>query len=116
MTVEEFRAHCLTKKGVTEEFPFGEDTMVMKVGGKIFALASVVLFERISLKAEPEKAIELRERYPAVIPGYHLNKKHWNTIQLDGSVTDKLVKSWIDDSYQLVAAGLSKTIKAKLKL
>lgn len=116
MTVEEFREHCLTKKGVTEEFPFGEDTMVMKVGGKIFALASVVLFERISLKAEPEKAIELRERYPAVIPGYHLNKKHWNTVQLDGSVTDKLVKSWIDDSYQLVAAGLPKTIKAKLKL
>lgn len=114
MTVEEFRAHCLAKKGVTEEFPFGEETMVMKVGGKIFALASIVLFERISLKAEPEKAIEMRERYPAVIPGYHLNKKHWNTIQLDGSVTDKLVKNWIDDSYNLVASGLSKTVKAKI--
>jgi predicted DNA-binding protein (MmcQ/YjbR family) len=114
VTVEEFRAHCLAKKGVTEEFPFGEETMVMKVGGKIFALASIVLFERISLKAEPEKAIEMRERYPAVIPGYHLNKKHWNTIQLDGSVTDKLVKNWIDDSYNLVASGLSKTVKAKI--
>jgi predicted DNA-binding protein (MmcQ/YjbR family) len=114
LNIEIFRAHCLSKKGVTEEFPFGEDVMVMKVMGKMFALASIQDFDGISLKADPEKAVELREHYPAVQPGYHLNKKHWNTVLLDGSISDKLIKSWIDESYDLVAQTLTKRQKTEL--
>ena len=113
MDIEAFRSYCLSKKGVTEEFPFGDSTLVFKVLGKMFALTDIG-FESINLKVDPEEALELRERYQAVQPGYHMNKKHWNTIVLDGSVPDKLLMRWIDRSYDLVAAGLTKTQKRTL--
>lgn len=111
MNIETFRIYCLNKANVTEEFPFDENTLVFKVGGKMFALANVVLFESINVKCDPEKAILLREQYPCVIPGYHMNKRHWNTILIDHSVPDQLICEWIDDSYHLVAKKLSKKRK-----
>jgi predicted DNA-binding protein (MmcQ/YjbR family) len=109
MNLEELRTYCLAKSDVEECFPFGEVTLVYKVGGKIFLLAGMdeVPFS-INIKADPESAVEQRERYPAVTPGYHMNKKHWNTIVLDGSVGKNLIKQWIDDSYKLVASSLPK--------
>jgi predicted DNA-binding protein (MmcQ/YjbR family) len=115
LNAEQFRSYCLAKRGVTEEFPFGEQTMVFKVMGKMFALAGVTEFESINLKCDPEQAVLLREEYPAVLSGYHMNKKHWNTVLMDGSLPDKLVKKWIDDSYKLVAAALPAKAKAELK-
>jgi predicted DNA-binding protein (MmcQ/YjbR family) len=115
LNVEQFRSYCLAKRGVTEEFPFGEETLVYKVMDKMFALAGVTLFESINLKCDPEQAAELREQYPAVLPGYHMNKKHWNTVLIDGSLPDKLVKNWIDNSYNLVVASLPAKVKAELK-
>lgn len=115
MNLEVFRAYCLSKKGVTEELPFGEDTLVFKVMGKMFALTSISAFSSINLKTDPEKGAELRERYDAVRPGYHMNKKHWNTIVMDGSIPDREIREWTDDSYQLVVAGLTKTQKSALE-
>lgn len=115
MNLETFRARCLAKKGVTEELPFGDETLVYKVAGKIFALTSLNDFSSINLKCDPENAIELRERYDAVKPGYHMNKKHWNTILLDGSIPDKLVFTWLDESYDLVVSGLTKKDKSALE-
>src|SRR6478609_5969259 len=111
MNLESFRDHCLKKEAVTEEFPFGEDTLVFKVRGKMFALTDLESFESINLKSSPEDAAQLREQYPAVQPGYHMNKKHWNTVIMDGSVSDKLVKEWIDQSYNLVAKAPAKGAK-----
>jgi predicted DNA-binding protein (MmcQ/YjbR family) len=108
VNIESFRKYCLAKKGVTEEFPFGEETLVFKVCGKMFALTSVEEFDSINLKCDPEEGATLREQYPAVEPGYHMNKKHWITVILDGSIKDTLLKSWIDTSYSLVVNGLSK--------
>jgi predicted DNA-binding protein (MmcQ/YjbR family) len=113
--IETFRAYCLSHKGVTEEFPFGEDTLVYKVMGKMFALTGIESFESINLKVDPERGIELREQYPAVQPGYHMNKKHWITVIIDGSISDKLLRGWIDHSYDLVAAGLTKSAKRTLE-
>jgi predicted DNA-binding protein (MmcQ/YjbR family) len=115
MDIEAFRAHCLKKKGVTEEFPFGEETLVYKVMGKLFALTDVENFESINLKVDPEEGVERRESYPAVQPGYHMNKKHWITVRMDGSLPDKLVRQWIDDSYALVASKLTKSEKSSLE-
>lgn len=110
MNIEQIREYCLKKKGVTEEFPFDEETLVFKVAGKIFLLASLESIPlQINLKCDPEIAIELREEYKSVQPGYHMNKKHWNTIIIDGSVPAKLVFEWINDSYNLVVAGLKKS-------
>lgn len=106
----------MKKKGVTEEFPFDEETLVYKVMGKMFALTNLERFESINLKCDPELAIQLRESYDAVKPGYHMNKTHWNTITMDGSVSDKLVKEWIDLSYQLVVASLTKGKREELEL
>ena len=106
MNIETFREFCLSLKGSTEEFPFDESTLVFKTGGKIFALTDIDLFDSINLKCDPETAIELRERYPSVLPGYHMNKKHWNTIMMDDSIPDPLILKWIKDSYNLVASGL----------
>ncbi len=114
MNIEEFRNYCLAKAGVTEEFPFGENTLVYKVMGKMFTLADVDLFESINLKCLPEKAVELREKYAGVTPGYHMNKKHWNTVMMDGSIPDKLIYEWIDESYRLVATGLPKKVQEEL--
>ncbi|MCW9064940.1 MAG: MmcQ/YjbR family DNA-binding protein [Ignavibacteriaceae bacterium] len=98
------------KKGVTEEFPFDEETLVFKVAGKIFLLASLETIPlQINIKCDPEKAIELREEYDSILPGYHMNKKHWNTIIIDGAVPTRNLFEWIDDSYALVIAGLKKS-------
>jgi predicted DNA-binding protein (MmcQ/YjbR family) len=103
MNIESLRQYCVKKQGVTESFPFGEDTLVFKVSGKIFALVNLNGELSINLKCDPVTAIELRERYSAVTPGYHMNKQHWNTILLDGSVPDKDIQTWIDHSYDLIA-------------
>ncbi len=114
MNIEQLREYCLAKKSVTEEFPFDETTLVFKVMGKMFALTDLEEDFSINLKCDPEKAIELREKYPTVLPGYHMNKKHWNTIIIDGSVPDNLLYSWIDDSYQLIVEKLPKKVKDNL--
>ena len=114
MNIEEFRQYCLSKKGVTEEFPFGPDTLVFKVMGKMFALTNLDGDFSINLKCDPDLAIELREQYPAVLPGYHMNKKHWNTIAIDGSLSNKLINEWTDHSYNLVVDQLPKILKNKL--
>ena len=112
MNIDQIREYCLKKKGVTEEFPFDEDTLVFKVAGKIFLLASLESIPlQINLKCEPEKAINLREEYESVQPGYHMNKKHWNSIIIDGTVPSQKLFEWIDDSYNLVVAGLNKSDK-----
>jgi len=102
MDIESLRLYCISKRDATECLPFGDDTLVFKVGGKIFALANLDGDPTVNLKCNPALAIELRERYSSVIPGYHMNKKHWNTIILDGSIPDKEVFAWIDHSYDLV--------------
>src|SRR5687767_2164439 len=103
MDIERYRAYCLAKKGVTEEFPFDHNTLVFKVMGKMFALTNVQDFSSVNLKVEPEAGTQLREQFSSVVPGYHMNKKHWITVQMDGSISDKLLYQWIDNSYQLVA-------------
>jgi len=116
MNIEQIRNYCLKKLGVTEEFPFDEETLVFKVAGKIFLLASLESIPlQINLKCDPEKAIELREEYESVQPGYHMNKIHWNTIIVDGSVSVNKIFEWIDDSYNLVVAGLKKSERKTLK-
>ena len=102
MNIEILREYCTSKKDVTESFPFGDDTLVFKRAGRIFVLANLDGDLSINLKCDPVLALELRERYSSVIPGYHMNKKHWNTIFIDGSVPDKEIFSWIDHSYELV--------------
>jgi predicted DNA-binding protein (MmcQ/YjbR family) len=114
VNIDGFRTYCLSKPGVTEETPFGPETLVMKVMGKMFALTGVDTFAHIALKVEPETGAELREQYTSVIPAYHMNKKHWINVLMDGAIADKLVKKWIDDSYNLVVAGLPKREKEKL--
>ena len=105
MNAEELREYVLQKPSVTEGFPFGEDTLVFKVNGKIFLLAGLDETPlQFNVKCDPEKAIQLREDFPeSVLPGYHMNKKHWNTIIVDGRLTAKELKEMIDDSYALVA-------------
>lgn len=114
MNIEELRDYCLKKKGTSEGMPFGDDTLVFKVMGKMFALSNLEGGLRINLKCDPKLAIELREQYPAVIPGYHMNKQQWNTVVVDGSVSDKLIREWIDHSYDQVAAKLTKTLQQEL--
>ncbi len=116
MNIEEFRNYCIAKKGVTEEFPFDETTLVFKVMGKMFAITGIDTFEGINLKCDPEKAIDLRERYSGVKPGYHMSKKHWNTVATDGSVEDTLIYEWIDDSYDLIVKSLTKKLREELTL
>src|SRR5436190_4314547 len=103
MNIESLREYCLSKPGAEETMPFGPDTLVFKVNGKIFLLDGMD-DEPLSfnVKCDPDKAIELREQFACVLPGYHMNKKHWNTIIVDGSVPSKQIKEWIDDSYSLV--------------
>jgi predicted DNA-binding protein (MmcQ/YjbR family) len=103
MNIESLREYCISKNNVTESFPFGDDTLVFKTDGKIFALVNLGGDLSINLKCDPALAIELREKFPSVTPGYHMNKKHWNTVQLDGSVPDKKIFSWIDHSYDRIA-------------
>jgi predicted DNA-binding protein (MmcQ/YjbR family) len=114
MNIEEFRAYCIAKKGVTEEFPFDNKTLVFKVMGKMFALCDVDEFESFNLKCDPEKAIELREKYEGIKPGYHMNKKHWNTITSVSDVPDNLSMQLIDHSYDLVVNGMTKKLREEL--
>ena len=103
MDVEQIREYCLSRAGTEEALPFGPDTLVFKVNGKIFLLLSLDARPvQFNVKCNPEKAEELREEYDCVLPGYHMNKKHWNTVIADGSVSMKLLKEWIDHSYELV--------------
>jgi predicted DNA-binding protein (MmcQ/YjbR family) len=109
MNIETLREYCLAKKAVTEDFPFGEDTLVFRLMNKIFLLVSLSSNPlQFNAKCDPDKAIELREQYDAIIPGYHMNKKHWNTIVLDGSLSNALIKEMIDDSYNLIVQSLPK--------
>ena len=103
MNIETLRDYCISKPEATEGFPFGDDTLVFKVRNKIFALANLEGDLRINLKCDPEYAAELRERHSCIIPGYHMNKKYWNTVLVDGTVSDRLIEGLIDHSYQLVA-------------
>ncbi len=114
MNLESFRNFCLSRKGATEDFPFDENTLVFKVMGKMFALTNVNDFSSINLKVDPEMGIELRERYSSVQDGYHMNKKHWITVLMDGELPDRLVLQWVDNSYNLVVSGLTKSQKSAL--
>lgn len=114
MNIESFRLYCLAKRGVTEEFPFDETTLVFKVMGKMFALTSIDQFDGISLKIEPEAGVALRDRYDFVQQAYHMNKKHWITVVHPEVVAGKLLCGLIDGSYDLVVQGLTKSQKLAL--
>jgi predicted DNA-binding protein (MmcQ/YjbR family) len=115
LTPAQLRRRCLELPGTAEQFPFRPDLSVFKVSGKVFALAPLKDRPlRVSLKCEPPLAEQLRDTYPAIRPGYHLNKRHWNTVEIDGNLPDRLVLDMIEDSYDLVVAGLPKKIQAEL--
>lgn len=114
MNIELFREHCLQKNGVAETFPFGEDTLVYKVADKIFAITSFSEPNQCNLKCDPERAIELRNTYEAVMPGYHMNKKHWNTIYYNKDLDDKQIISLLQHSYDLVVRSLPMKIRNTL--
>jgi predicted DNA-binding protein (MmcQ/YjbR family) len=117
MDVEQFQAYCLSKPATSEDFPFGEENMCLRVGGKIFAICDLVnLPFSVNLKCDPDRAVELREQYEEVQPGYHMNKKHWNTINFEGSVPPTLLRELIDHSYDLVARSLKKSDRQALGL
>lgn len=118
MNIQQLYEFCLSKKGVTEHFPFDEDTLVFKVGGKMFALSSLKEWEKgtpaINLKCNPEKALELRAEFEAINPGWHMSKIHWNTIDLNSDVSDKMICELINHSYELVFNSLTKKIQAEI--
>jgi len=114
MNIEEYRSHCIAKKGVTESFPFDSSTLVFKVMNKIFALTNVESFSFINLKCNPEEAIELREEFNGVSGAYHMNKRHWNSVSTHADVPDKLIFQWIDDSYNLIVSSLTKKLQNEL--
>ncbi len=114
LTLQEFREYCLTKTGASEELPFDDITPVFKVGGKIFAIAGGSDDSTVNLKGDPDALLERRAQYEDVQPGYHMSKKHWVTVPLDGSVPRKIIFSWVDDSYNCIVAALPK--KARLEL
>ena len=115
MNIETLRDFCLAKKGVEEGLPFGPETLVFKVGGKLFLLASLDSVPlQFNVKCDPEQAISLREQYACVQPGYHMNKQHWNTVIVNGTASEKFLRQWIDDSYALVLNSLPKKIKEQI--
>jgi predicted DNA-binding protein (MmcQ/YjbR family) len=118
MNIEAFREYCLDKKGVTEEFPFGEDTLVFKVMGKIFALTSLTAIPfRVNLKMDAGLAPQYREKYEDVIPGYHMNKKLWNSVYMDsGAIPHRELRWMVDHSYEEVVKGMTKKLKNELEL
>ena len=116
MDIEKVRKYCLKKKGVTEGFPFNEDTLVFKVMGKMFCLTDLSRPFGLNLKCDPELAIELREKYEGVTPGYHMNKTHWNTVILDGSIPPGEIERMIDRSYALVVKGLPRAKRVALEV
>ncbi|TDP58707.1 MmcQ/YjbR family DNA-binding protein [Flavobacterium dankookense] len=119
MDIQQLYEFCLSKKGVTEHFPFDEDTLVFKVAGKMFCLASLKDWENgnptVNLKCDPDYAIELREKYESVTPGYHSNKKHWNTVFVNKEIDDKKIIHFINHSYELIVAGLPKKQREEFK-
>lgn len=115
--IENIVEYCSSKKGVEETFPFDQVTLVFKVMGKMFCLLPTDSEQlSINLKCNPERAISLREEYQAIIPGFHMNKKHWNTVKIDGSIPDTLIYELIDHSYHLVVQSLTKKLKSELEL
>lgn len=118
MNLETFYEYCLSKKGTTEHFPFDEDTLVFKVGGKMFALSSLLQWEKnqpsVNLKCDPERAQELRAEYEEIKPGFHMSKVHWNTIALNGNLPTGFIKELIDHSYELVFKSLTKKIQNEI--
>jgi len=116
MNIEEIREYCISKPGVTESFPFNETALVFKVAGKMFALLDLSEESRgISLKCDPELAIELREQHPEVTPAWHFNKQHWNGVALHGSISNSQLKEWIDHSYTIVVDSLPKSKRETLR-
>ncbi len=116
MDATELRRCCLAHPGAVEEFPFGPETSVFKVRGKMFALSALARAPlSVSVKCEPELAEQLRNTYPAIRPGYHLNKRHWNTITLDDSLPDQLVRDLVEDSYDLIVSALPKRVQRELQ-
>jgi predicted DNA-binding protein (MmcQ/YjbR family) len=116
VTSDSLRAYCLSKNEVTEETPFGPDVLVFKVAGKMFALTGIDDHPTtVNLKCDPERSIDLRERYEAVRPGYHMNKTHWNTVVLDGSIADSELRELIDHSYTLIVQSLKKADRERLQ-
>ena len=114
MDLAEFREYCLTKPGATEDTPFGPDVLVFKVGGKMFALAALdEVPTRVNLKCDPDLALDLRDRYEQVGPGYHMSKKHWNTVEVEGGIPAVELRRMIDHSYELVVKSLPKAARAK---
>ncbi|HYD91877.1 MAG TPA: MmcQ/YjbR family DNA-binding protein [Flavobacterium sp.] len=118
MDIQSFYEYCLAKKGVTEHFPFDEDTLVFKVGGKMFALSSLTEWEKntpsINLKCDPDRALELRAQYDGINAGYHMSKVHWNTVAVNGDVPLSLLKELIDHSYDLVFKSLTKKLQSEI--
>lgn len=117
MNIEDFYTYCLSKKRVTEDFPFDKDTLVFKVGGKMFALTSLKKWEEgdhsVNLKCNPEYALELRAEYQAVQAGYHMSKVHWNTVHFNKDVSDKMILELVDHSYDLVLKSLPKAVSSR---
>jgi predicted DNA-binding protein (MmcQ/YjbR family) len=114
LNIEELRDHCLEKPGVTEGLPFGGDTLVFKVGSKMFLLTGLAQGDRFNVKCDPELAIELRERYTEVQPGYHMNKAMWNTVFITGTLTPKQLLDMVDHSYNLILKSLPKKTQAEI--
>lgn len=118
MNIQQYFEFCLAKKGVTEHFPFDEDTLVFKVGGKMFALSSLSEWEKgnpsVNLKCDPERAEELRVEFDDIKPGYHMSKVHWNTVAVNGDVSDKFLCELIDHSYDLIFKSLTKKLQNEI--
>lgn len=115
MDLESFREYCLRKPHATEDMPFGDDVVVFKVAGKMFALAALdEIPVTVNLKCDPDRALELRDKYEQVRPGYHMNKKHWNTVEIDSGLPDRELRAMIDHSYELVVESLPKATREKL--
>jgi predicted DNA-binding protein (MmcQ/YjbR family) len=115
ITLDALREYCCSKPAAVETFPFDEDTLVFKVMGKMFALTNIRAPElSVNLKCDPDWAMILRDHYAAVTPGYHMNKRHWNTVAMDGSIPDDEIREMIDHSYRLVVKGLKKSDREKL--
>ncbi len=114
MNIEEYRTYCLSFKGVTEEFPFGPETLVFKVMGKMFALTNIDTYDFVNLKCDPERAVLLREQYEGITPGWHMSKKHWNSVQTSGDVNDELFMELIRHSYELVVERLPSKVRKEL--
>lgn len=116
MNLAYFREYCLAKPGVTEDTPFDEDALCFRVGRKIFSITSINSFQYINLKCDPERSIELREQHDGITPGYHMNKKQWNSVSTTGNVPDSLILELADHSYELIFGSLPKKIQAEIRL